>query len=296
MPMVLDNLILSVKDVTFDKYQAFMKDLGANLMTYEVMEHDGAPLTAYTKNTAREYHHNAIVGHGEGAVYIGYQHNSERYDVIRGCSMKVELNPNKENAEQKILANTFRKHFEGYTIYIRGMDLALDLEVEQSNLVIVSQTGRHQDRHKGTVYFGTRGKHGYLRSYNKKKELKEKQGIEIKSDSLTRIEFCMRMKDGLTLRYFDCLELKISNLYQISLLDKDALGTMEPVTKAILYSYLNGYQDLKEFTRTYKLKIKKALSNMNPVDLDQEFENAKADIKQVILKYVAVKVQNVCTV
>lgn len=294
--MILDNLILSVKHVTFDKYQAFMKELGADLMTYDVIEHNEAPLTAYTKNTAREYHYNAIVGQGAGASYIGFQHNSERYNVLTGCSMKLELNPNKETEEQKVLANTFRKHFEGYTIYIRGMDLAFDLEVEQENLVIVSQTGRHQDRHKGTIYFGTRGKHGYLRSYNKKKELKEKQGIEIEADSLTRIEFCMRMKDGVTVNTLECLDLEINNLYQVSLLNKEELGTMEPVTKAILYSYLNGYQDLKEFTRTYKLKIKKALSNMNPVDLDQEFENAKADIKQVILKYVAVKVQNVCTV
>lgn len=285
MRMVLDNLILNVKQVTFNKYEAFIKDLREELVTWEVLEHNQTPLATYTKATVREYHYNAIVGRSDGAVYIGYQHNAEKYDVIKGCSMKLEVNPSKENKEQTILTEVFKKHFEGYEIFIRGMDLAVDLETEKNSILPVSLTGRHQDRHKGTIYFGTRGKHGYLRIYDKKKELKEKQKIEITEESLTRIEFCARIKDGLTLKDLEILDWEMNDLYQVSFLDESKLPA-DPITKAILYSYVNGYQDLKEFTRTYKTKIKEALSNMSQLDLDKLFENAKPDIRKILLKFI----------
>lgn len=285
--MSLDNLILNVKCVTFDKYQSFISDLATNLLTTDI--EDKSVLSQYTKQTAREYHYNVLVGSGDGGAYIGFQHNSERYDVIKGCSLKLEVNPNKEKKEQAILAEIFKKHFEGYTIFIRGLDLALDLEIDKNAIIPVSLTGRQQDRHKGTIYFGNRGKHGYLRIYDKKKELEEKQKVEVSVEHLTRIEFCCRLQDGLMLNFFNALELEMDKLYQITVFDDGELQEVDPVTKAILFSYKNGYQDLKDFTRTYKNKVKMALSNMRVVGLDNAFENAKESIEEILLKFIGNK-------
>lgn len=277
--MHLDNLILNVKNVSFSQYEGFLERLQEKLVGIEWTED---LLASYQKNRACEYHYNLRIGNGAGATYIGYQHNSEKPSGL-GFTLKLETNPAKETAEQILLRDIFKDYFSGHLIVIKGGDVALDIPQPISSILAVSLTGRVQDRHKGTLYFGTRGKHGYLKIYDKKKEVLDKQLVRISEEFLTRIEFSFRFKTPLTIDEFSATTLNMDDLYKISVMESDV---SDPLMKACLFSYLNGHQDLKEFTRTYKTKIKKALDSMNPIKLDHTFTSAQSQIVNKIINYI----------
>lgn len=278
--MHLDNLILNVKNVSFSQYEEFLERLQSQLVGIEWTEN---LLAAYQKNKACEYHYNLRIGNGAGATYIGYQHNSEKPQGL-GFTLKLETNPAKETHEQILLRDIFKDYFSNHHIVIKGGDIALDIPQPISSLLAVSLTGRVQDRHKGTLYFGTRGKHGYLKIYDKKKELLDKQLTNIPEDFLTRIEFSFRFNKPLTLGEFSATSLNMDSLYKISVMDDSEVS--DPLLKACLFSYLNGHQDLKEFTRTYKNKIKKALDSMSPIKLDHTYISAQSQIVNKIINYI----------
>lgn len=278
--MLLDNLILNVKNVSFVQYQEFLEQLQKVIVGAHWTED---MLTGYQKNRASEYHYNLKIGSGAGATYIGYQHNSEQPKGV-GFTLKLETNPAKQTPEQLELRKLFKSYFSNHQILIKGGDLALDIPQHISTLFPISLTGRVQDRHKGTIYFGTRGKHGYLKIYDKKKEYLDKQLVQISEEHLTRIEFSFRFKQALTLNEFSEVDLHMDNLYKISIVEE--LPQLDPVVKACLFSYLNGHQDLKDFSRTYKNKIKKALDSMNPVKLDHTFTSAKSLITNILKTYL----------
>jgi len=281
MGLVLDNLILYVKNVTFEDYSALVQELTAKFFTIENEENI---VSRYEKLRAREYHYNLQVGNGSGAVYIGYQHNSEK-PKGKGFTLKLEVNPAKENEIQIEFQKVFARIFKNHPKMIKGGELALDLPIASDRIFAVSTTGRSQDRHKGTLYYGNRGKHGYLKIYNKKKELEERQKVVIKEEQLTRIEYSFRFPDEVNLQQFSSAELEMDKLYKISIFSKEKLDSFDAVTKALVYSYINGFQDIKEHTYTNKKKIKNAVENMEVISLDHAYQTAKKDILSVIKKF-----------
>ncbi len=274
--MVLDNLILNVSNVSFEEYTSFISDLYLHIGTNHIQRYQGL--------RAREYHYNVLVGSGGGAAYIGYQHNSEKTSR-KGFTLKMEFNPSKMTKEQSELRKVFFKAFGGHETLVKGGELALDVECSINSIIPISVTGRAQDRHKGTIYFGCRGKHGYLKIYNKKKELSEVQHIEIESENLTRIEFSFRFEKPCTVEEFRNVDLGMNKLYKIFILSDLDLSGVDPVVKACVYSYKNGFQDIKDFSRTYKNKIKKALEGSEEINLDRTFQSAKEKIILTINSY-----------
>lgn len=259
----------------FDLWDAFITELKTSFLTYEFSgEKDLYNL--YTKGAIRDYHYNLRVGSGSGAVFVGYQHNAEK-SVSGSFTLKVEFNPSKPTKEQEMLLNVFKTTFKDKEILVKGLDLAFDVQEPKEKIFVFSLTGRSQDRNKGTAYFGTRGKTGYLKVYNKKKELEEKQGETVEYDYLTRIEYSLRMKDAITLSMFSSVDnFSINELYKIHLIEDE--NALDPFMKAAFFSYLNGYQDLKEFSKYQRNKIKKALDSFRLVDLDNRYSNAKQEI------------------
>jgi Replication initiation factor len=278
--MVLDNLILNVQHVTFDQFQEFCEVLQRNLLTDQNEER----LTSFQLSRAREYHYNVIVGSGGGASYIGYMHNSEKVSG-KGFTLKLEVNPNKRSEKQDKFAQLFADFFSGHKKLIKGGEIALDIPVDPKRVMAVSLTGRTQDRHKGTVYFGSRGKNGYLKIYDKKKEYSEVQKVQIDSENLTRLEFSFRVKEGLNIQQMKSFDVGMNELYKITIFDESKLDKCDAITKALVYSYANGFQDIKEFTYTYKKKIKKALDSMEILDMDGYFKSAKVNVIDSIRRF-----------
>ncbi|MEC3541123.1 hypothetical protein P9135_14395, partial [Bacillus thuringiensis] len=249
------------------------------------------PINPIHGTSIRDYHRVIHIGHGEGAIFIGWKHNSanekDSYD------MKVEFNPSKfENNElQKdgyekvfeIVFGTLNTVLKSNKRVVNGMDIAFDMERSMSDIVSYSKTGRQQDRHKGTIYYGNRNKNGYLKIYDKKKELLAKFGRLVESEFLTRIEYSWRDSDGVVIDEIrKSPPFSIDESYVFSILDlKDVRGAL----KACLICYSNGTMDMKEFPRRTKESIKKALEEMDHLAVDTILQDCWLSILENIKNY-----------
>lgn len=271
----IDRLILYVNHVHVERFQKF----------YDVMEYGERngyidKLIVYHSNDIKGYHYNLKVGEGAGAVHIGYKHNSanERED---GYALRMECNPSKQTKNDRWFLKMFTSAFSNYEKRIKGVDIAFDINTNISNVFPISLTGRDMNIYRGTKYFGCRGEHGFMRIYDKKKELKEKQGIEI-DEERTRIEFAARFCDGFTLQELAYMELGIDKLYKVAVCDLDKL---EGVVKACVIAVSSGQMDIKELSRTYRQKTKNALDSMRLLGLDDALRGARGSIVEIVKRY-----------
>lgn len=273
----LDKLVIYVENVepdTYFKFQVAISRLeGFNLIP-QVYETIGMGLS--------EYHYNLNIGQGTGAVRIGYKHNSCKENQT--YTMRIEFNPNSQNEEHyKYFWDLFKKHFKNYKKLIKQLDLAFDLACEPIEIISTSLTGRQRTILKDTTYFGSRGNNGRLKIYNKKKEIEDRLKIKLEEDlKLTRIEYTWRFDKAVTVQILSSEELKFNEQYKIAFLN---LEKQSGEMKAILIAFHEGRVQWNEFTRTTKNKIKKAIENMQPLDIDTCFLNAKKNIIEKILSY-----------
>lgn len=275
----LDRLILVIEDAQIYKYEKLREQL-------EIAETYGRiPRVIYEiGKRASEYHHIIRIGEGSGAVFIGYKHNSAKENQ-NSYKMKIELNPSAKlsktvSAARKIAMQILIEIFAGNTKLIKGIDVAFDVPVSNKDIYAVSLTGKERQTFKDTVYYGSSGSSGRLKIYDKKKELEKKQGVEIPEENLTRIEYSVRLKEPITLQLFSKVEnWKINETYQISRLNLDKT---EGIVKSGVICVTSGQMEIKEFSRTYQQKIKKALENMGLLNLDHAYSNARNEITDII--------------
>lgn len=284
MKPILDNLILYVDDVTLYQFDNFRREL-------EIAETYGKipRVSFYIGTRITKYHYNLTIGQGAGAVHIGYKHNTSKENKLDGYRLRLEVNPSKKSGTavddaREWFNAIFIQSFVNNTKLIKGIDIAYDVPVAINRLFTVSLTGRQRNINKGTIYYGERGQHGNLKIYDKKKELKEKQGIEIKEEHLTRIEYSVRLDEPMTIHFFGQFpNMGINKMYQVSELK---IGETEGVVKACLIAINSGEMQIGELSRTYQNKTKKALADMGLLDLDHAYTNAKKEIIKVIQKYL----------
>lgn len=185
--------------------------------------------------------------------------------------------------------------WSGHVRIIREMDIAFDFNTDMANVVVMNKSGKEKSLYKGTHYWGAKHSHGYLKMYDKLKErigaykkiermIKnnqingeyEKEKINkiyrkfLKYDNLTRLEYTMRFDDGVGLPELDRIkDYNINNQYDIRILDYNVMGKFEPTIKAYLLCYINGLMEEKEMSRRYREKMKKALQELNQINLDK---------------------------
>ncbi|MEC3463089.1 hypothetical protein [Bacillus thuringiensis] len=286
MQVYLDRLMIKYKDVTEKQFSDVLSKISSRQIFLP-----NTPINPIHGTSIRDYHRVIHIGHGEGAIFIGWKHNSanekDSYD------MKVEFNPSKfENNElQKdgyekvfeIVFGTLNTVLKSNKRVVNGMDIAFDMERSMSDIVSYSKTGRQQDRHKGTIYYGNRNKNGYLKIYDKKKELLAKFGRLVESEFLTRIEYSWRDSDGVVIDEIrKSPPFSIDESYVFSILDlKDVRGAL----KACLICYSNGTMDMKEFPRRTKESIKKALEEMDHLAVDTILQDCWLSILENIKNY-----------
>ncbi|HEY8400272.1 MAG TPA: hypothetical protein VIK89_03365, partial [Cytophagaceae bacterium] len=141
-----------------------------------------------------QYRYNLHVGQGDGAIYIGYRHNGENAKLQKErFNMKIEFNPNKHDYQKFKMFWLCLARFKNYKKSIKGMDLAFDIQKDISECVPLSLTGKTMNKFKSTYYFGTRGKDGYLKIYDKGAE-------EGTGEEKTRIEYSVKFSEDMTLQ------------------------------------------------------------------------------------------------
>lgn len=275
----IDNLVIYVEDIRMHAFEMFKKRL-------EVAEYKGQiPRLRFHIGTAySDYHYRLHVGEGGGAIAIGFKHNScsSQDEFFR---MRVEFNPQKNGEAFRGFWVVFNTFFYEFTRKIKQFDIAFDVPVPIDRVHCVSLTGRQKGYFKGTKYFGSPGNHGRMKIYDKKKELEEKQKIEI-DEEITRIEYTARFEEPMTVQWLSKVDnFGINEQYQISIFNEEKLtGELKACVLALHHELV----EFKEFTRTTKKKIKNALSSMGQLDLDHAYKSALKKNVQTITSYFSI--------
>jgi len=273
---VLDNLVLYVESVSIHAYELLY-----NKLCFEQLCGTIPNIRVSIGQGMSEYHYRMNIGKDGGAITVGFKHNSAK--PIDGLyTMRIEFNPQKEEEMHKSFFKVFNRYFGAHTKKIKQMDLAFDVPVAIPQVMVYSLTGRDKSYFKNTLYFGSSGNNGRLKVYDKKAELKDKQGVIIEDDYKTRIEYTIKFDDAVTAQLLSKLDISINNEYKIVVFDDEKV---KGELKACILAVQSNMVQMKEFTRTTKTKIKKALEDMEQLDLDHAYTSARADIVKIITSY-----------
>lgn len=278
MNCTLDNLVFYITDVELSRFNRLVTTLDHG-------ELQGNVVSVYRTigKGASMYHHNISIGQGGGAIYISWKHNMKP-EGLAFYDMRIEFNPSKSTELHSWFWEQFKEIFFHCNKRIKQFDLAFDLPEYISNISVVSLTGKDRSLFKNTVYYGSSGKHARLKMYDKKKELKQVQHIDISEENLTRIEYTVKYDEPVHINFLKSLpDLCINQQYNISNFN---LEKNEGIIKASMLALQNGQMELKEFSRDYKKKIKKAFADMEKIDLDHEYRNAKNNLLEKITLYI----------
>lgn len=185
------------------------------------------------------YLNNVVFGgaHFDIGKYRMYDKTKKDYKIINMFQLRV--NPNKYMCEEwfttllkKLLPNVSSG-------YIRKYDYAVDIPCNPKYVDIVN-TRKERGLYKGTRYFGQAGRHGYVKIYDKKKDL-EKIGVEVDTE-LTRVEH--------TLFNSQKVSLEKAVVYDSNSMKKD-YSSLKDTDIAIIEMYLM----LKKNDIPYDLKL-----------------------------------------
>lgn len=215
-----------------------------------------------------DYRYNLYLSEGrtsDGAVYVGYKHNSARLGDT--YDLKVELNPSKCNKAQESLLKALHHKLGDKVVRLVEFDVAMDLQHRTSNVYIINKSGKLPSSYDTTRYFGQKHTNGYLKMYDKLKE----QRLEISpkgSLCLTRIEFTLRPNDNTGLIYKDLEKYKfnLDKCYDIGLLD----GINDITVKCMALALTHGHIKRSELPRKQKEEIKSELDKIdNKLTIDK---------------------------
>lgn len=244
----------------------------------------------YEKFGSTDYRHNIHIQPGlnhEGAIYIGWHHNSARPNPIMSYDLKIELNPSKvnyiTNHDDGFKKSEFINDVEIFKILapildkkvvrIIEFDIAIDLPYKMESIISIPLQGRSMNLIQGTRYYGQKHKDMYLKIYDKAKERKEKTGQDVGGD-LTRLEFSIRPANGngLTFSALEKYLIDIDKYYLIALYT----NTLADVNvRCQVYSIITGFIQFKEFNHRQKKKIVTTIEN----------ELIRLSINQIVSKY-----------
>ncbi len=217
----------------------------------------------------------------DGAVFIGYKHNSakagECYD------MKVEFNPNKSSSVQRYLLKALESIVKTNVVKLVECDIAIDVPYKPSDVYVVNKSGKLPSSCDTTRYFGQKHTDGYMKLYDKLKE----QKLEVSSkgsEHLTRIEFTLRLNSSDGLIYQKLLEHKtfLDKSYSIGLLNEIEDFSLKCVAIAIT----NGHIKRSEVPRYDRNKLDSTLSKTaNKMKIDTIINSRWSDLMESISEW-----------
>lgn len=168
--------------------------------------------------------------------------------------LRLKFNPNKnsDNPALKIILSFLYKCGWVNGWHFSRVDYALDVQGSLSSFYVLSR--KTEVNYGSTRYYGVRGSSGYLRVYDKRKEMLEIAGEDIGFE-LTRFEWEQRGN-----RDFDF------TFDQFSRMDFDHCDGLTRLFKYVSPEYIN--QALNEFSKNSRTKIREQL--FTPVTVKKE--------------------------
>ncbi|WP_461202941.1 hypothetical protein [Anoxybacillus sp. TBDG-1] len=267
--MSLDRINFRIEDVHVDDFQRFSDSLDiVEKMGFLNVRRD------FGKGHS-EYKYNFHIGQGDGAVYVAYHHNSENAKLVKErFHVKVEYNPSKHDRNDFKQFWLCMSDFSMFRKSIKSVDIAFDIPVPISNVVVVSTTGKAMNKYQTTMYFGQRSSNGFLRIYDKAKEEGKKDEVK------TRIEFTLAFPPETTFQLLQSVSsYDVFEQYIVSVVQYDKL---DAELACVLYAINSGFRSLKDFTRRKQEKIKNALLGTERIDFQRVFDEQKTHFFQDI--------------
>lgn len=288
----IDNINLRFRNVTtkeFNKITDTLHCLKDEEKLFDVKEYNSAKPMDYAYNLRIPV--DEVVA-SEGAIYIGYLHNSN-LDRLKGKTfdMKVEFNPSKSTYINDIVFNVLDQCIKNKKVELIEFDIAIDIPYKIKDVYSVSNKGRLGGSCETTRYYGSKHKDGYLKIYDKAKERKEfiknvnsfrkRKGMELLDETryipdhdVTRIEVTIKPNDedettstgkskkkkGLNYKQLLKHRFDFDNLYTIG----TYIGIESFIFRSVMYSIISGDSgiELKNFPKEERKEIKAKMESL----------------------------------
>lgn len=156
-----------------------------------------------------------FIGYGQNQTY--FDENSETWvskdrKLVNAPYWVLRFNPNKICTKpyfqdfKKIIVDWSKENPN--LLFLKKFDYAVDIDIPIHLLSIT--TRKTSGRVGTTLYFGKAGRHGYLKIYDKTKELKEQQHIDI-SGVHTRLEYTFIAKNDFSFDDISYIDITATN-------------------------------------------------------------------------------------
>lgn len=171
--------------------------------------HEKYPALNYNEHLGRQPHSRFdyyLDGVALGGAYVhagkytNYDKVSKTFDILPMFELRV--NPNKYFHEawfQELLSVLLSNASSGM---LRKYDYAVDIPTEPKHVKVL-ESKKEPGLYKGTRYYGQDGRHGYLKVYDKQKDM-QRQKVDI--PPLTRVEHTLFAKKEISLEKVYVLE------------------------------------------------------------------------------------------
>ena len=218
----------------------------------------------------------------DGAVFIGYKHNSSK-SSSNYFDMKIEFNPNKSNKVQQHLLQALRRMLSDKVVKLVAYDIAIDIPYKTNDVYIMNKSNKTPSSCDTTRYFGKKNSDGYLKMYDKLKE----RGIQVSdkgSTDLTRIEFtfCPNKSDGIPFIKLKSHKVDLDKMFTIGLLD----DIDDIPTKCVAMALTDGKIKRSQLPRYMKDTITKSLSDkQNRLELNKLIKSHWEDLLNSIKEW-----------
>jgi len=245
----VDMIRLKVRVLSSD-VEYFMARYSENI---EVNYYEDRRFKKYKNNWRFSW--NSIFGGGVIGFWVGFNHGSEK--IGQAHNLVIEFNPNK--CDEIPYLWHILKHFysDSKKVYCVSGDIACDMPVNILDVLYIPN-GRRKTKtfdnggDDKTYYFGVREDDGYIKIYNKSKELGLKDVDLTRYEVTRKFDFTLEQGKNTHMDWNCLIDINIIANYQYDL----SIGLTE---KALIYAVMNGYA-IKDLTRDYRTKIKKILS------------------------------------
>lgn len=256
----------------------------------------------YEDTASHKYRHNINIKTttegSEGAIYIGWQHNSAKTNGSKAYDLKIEVNPSKTFVDKityhdlfmacpkkyrdsidkiKNVTDPYEVFYEAerpadyYVYHLLGQiigakvwrviefDVAFDVECPINQIICLPRQGRSMNLIHGTRYYGTHHKDMYLKIYDKAKERKEKANKDI-GGVLTRLEFTIRPNNGNGILYRDLSSyiIDFNKYYSIAVLNESKL---KDDVKGWVLCCTHGLMQFKDLNQRNRKKTIECIEN-----------------------------------
>ncbi len=256
----------------------------------------------YEDTASHKYRHNINIKTttegSEGAIYIGWQHNSAKTNDSKAYDLKIEVNPSKTFVDKityhdlfmacpkkyrdsidkiKNVTDPYEVFYEAerpadyYVYHLLGQiigakvwrviefDVAFDVECPINQIICLPRQGRSMNLIHGTRYYGTHHKDMYLKIYDKAKERKEKANKDI-GGVLTRLEFTIRPNNGNGILYRDLSSyiIDFNKYYSIAVLNESKL---KDDVKGWVLCCTHGLMQFKDLNQRNRKKTIECIEN-----------------------------------